>query len=82
VEFRRTLKFIQKAATDERNFVKKAVSWALRGVGERNRALNVAAVALAGKLAASKDATSRWIGKDALRQLATPATRKRLARKP
>ena len=80
-ELLRALKLIEKAATDERNFVKKAVNWALRGVGERNVALNQAAVALARKLGESKDTAARWIGKDALRQLATPATQKRLARR-
>jgi 3-methyladenine DNA glycosylase AlkD len=80
-EFQRALKLIEKAATDERNFVKKAVNWALRGVGERNLALNKAAVALSKKLGESKDAAPRWIGKDALRQLATPATLKRLSRR-
>jgi len=80
-EFLRALQLIEKAATDERNFVKKAVNWALRGVGERNLALNKAAVALATKLGAADEPSARWIGKDALRQLATPATQKRLARK-
>jgi 3-methyladenine DNA glycosylase AlkD len=80
-EFLKTLKLIEKAATDERNFVKKAVNWALRGVGERNLKLNAAAVALAKKLGSAKEPAPRWIGKDALRQLATPATLKRLARK-
>jgi len=80
-EFLRTLKFVEKAASDERNFVKKAVNWALRGVGERNLALNEAAVALAQKLGESKDAAPRWIGKDALRQLATPAARRRIAKR-
>jgi len=78
-EFRRGLKLIEKAATDERNFVKKAVNWALRGIGSRNLALNEGAVALSKKLAASKEPAPRWIGKDALRQLGSPATRRRLA---
>jgi 3-methyladenine DNA glycosylase AlkD len=78
-EFLRGLKLIEKAATDERNFVKKAVNWALRGIGSRNLALNEAAVALSKKLAASKEPAPRWIGKDALRQLGSPATRRRLA---
>ena len=78
-EFRRGLKLVEKAATDERNFVKKAVNWALRGIGSRNLALNEAAVALSKKLAASKEPAPRWIGKDALRQLGSPATRRRLA---
>lgn len=80
-DFLKALKLIEKAASDERNFVKKAVNWALRGVGERNLKLNEAAVALAKKLALAKEPAPRWIGKDALRQLATPAALKRLARK-
>ena len=63
------LKIIEKASDDERNFVKKGVNWALRGIGHRNPKLKKAAVALAKKLAASDDSTPRWIGKDALRQM-------------
>jgi 3-methyladenine DNA glycosylase AlkD len=78
-DFLRALKLIEKAASDERNFVKKAVNWALRGIGSRNLALNEAAVALSKKLAASADPAPRWIGKDALRQLGSAATQRRLA---
>jgi 3-methyladenine DNA glycosylase AlkD len=78
--FRDSLRLIERAATDDRNFVKKAVSWALRGIGKRNPALHAAAVRLAGRLAASPNRSARWIGKDALRDLATPATRRRLER--
>jgi hypothetical protein len=53
------------AATDPRNFVKKAVSMALRAVGKRNLVLNGAALAVAERLAASKDPTARWVGKHA-----------------
>lgn len=61
---------IEQAAADDRNFVKKAVNWALRAIGARKSlALQAAAVALAGKLAASANASARWVGKDALRQL-------------
>ena len=63
------LKLIEKASDDERNFVKKGVNWALRGIGHRNPKLRKAAIALAKKLAASEDPTPRWIGKDALRQM-------------
>jgi 3-methyladenine DNA glycosylase AlkD len=63
------LPLIESAATDERNFVKKGVNWALRAVGRRNYALNAAAISVAQRLADSPDATSRWIGKDALRDL-------------
>ncbi len=73
-----TLPLMEKAAADERNFVKKAVSWALRGVGRRSVTLNKASLVLAKKLAASKDATPRWIGKDALRELSSAAVQKRL----
>ena len=67
--FVRTLPLIEKAATDERNFVKKGVSWALRSVGRRNAALRARSVALAKRLAACDDPAPRWIGKDALREL-------------
>jgi 3-methyladenine DNA glycosylase AlkD len=80
-EFLHGLKLIEKAAADDRNFVKKGVNWALRGVGERNLALNAAALKLANKLAQSAEPTPRWIGKDALRQLGSAATRRRLRRK-
>jgi 3-methyladenine DNA glycosylase AlkD len=62
------LPLIEKAATDERNFVKKGVNWALRGIGRRSPALRKAAIAMAKKLAASEAAAPRWIGKDALRE--------------
>jgi 3-methyladenine DNA glycosylase AlkD len=67
--FVQTLPLIEKAANDERNFVKKGVSWALRSIGRRNAALRVKSVALAKRLAASDDPAPRWIGKDALREL-------------
>jgi 3-methyladenine DNA glycosylase AlkD len=77
------LPLIEPAARDDRNFVKKAVSWALRSVGRRNVELNRASIAIAERLAQSTDAPARWVGKDALRELSSPAVQKRLAaRKP
>jgi 3-methyladenine DNA glycosylase AlkD len=67
--FRPFLPLIERGAADERNFVKKGVSWALRGVGKRNRALKTAAVAVARRLVRSDDPAARWVGKDALREL-------------
>jgi 3-methyladenine DNA glycosylase AlkD len=64
------LPMLEVAARDGRNFVKKAVSWALRGVGKRNAELRTHARALAQRLAESDDAAARWVGKDALRELA------------
>lgn len=75
------LSFIERAATDERHFVKKAVNMALRAIGKRNPSLNVEASAAAKRLAASPDAVARWVGKDALRELDSPALAQRLARK-
>ena len=69
---------IESAATDERNFVKKAVNWALRQVGKRNAALNAAAVTLARRLAASGSRPARWVGKDALRELTSATTLARI----
>lgn len=61
------LPLIEKAASDERNFVKKGVAWALRAMCMRGGATCSGAVALAEKLAASTNASERWIGKDVLR---------------
>jgi 3-methyladenine DNA glycosylase AlkD len=75
------LPLIQKGAGDERNFVKKGVNWALRTIGRRNPALNSAALAVARRLAQSEEAAPRWVGKDALRELASPKVRAQLARR-
>jgi 3-methyladenine DNA glycosylase AlkD len=69
---------IEKGARDERNYVKKGVSWALRRIGSRNLVLHEAALKLARRLADSDDPSSRWIGKDTLRDLSRPLVRARL----
>lgn len=62
------LALIEAAATDDRNFVKKGVNWALRAIGgKRSPILRAAARETAGRLAQSADRTARWNGKDALR---------------
>jgi 3-methyladenine DNA glycosylase AlkD len=63
------LPLIEKHAGDPRNFVRKAVNWALRQIGKRSVTLHAPALALAQKLAASSDRTARWIGKDAVKEL-------------
>ena len=68
--FLRALPLIEREAHDGRNFVKKAVSWALRAIGKRNPALRAEAMTLAKRLADSEDASERWVGKDAARDLA------------
>lgn len=79
--FLRGLELIEREATDPRNFVRKAVNMALRAVGKRNRALNAAALETSRRLAASADATARWVGKDALRELTGASVTRRLERK-
>lgn len=74
------LALIEREATDERHFVKKAVNMALRAVGKRNRALNRAAVRTAKTLAASDDVHARWIGRDALRELQGPVVARRISK--
>lgn len=63
------LRLIEKHATDPRNFVCKAVNWALRQIGKRDSDCHGPALALAEQLAASPDKTARWIGKDAVKEL-------------
>jgi len=79
--FMRCLPLLEHAAADERNFVKKAVSWALRAVGRRNLKLNAAAVELARQLADSPLPASRWVGKEALRELRSAPVQKRLGQR-
>jgi 3-methyladenine DNA glycosylase AlkD len=72
------LAFIERAATDERNFVKKGVSWALRLIGRRNQGLNAEAVVVARRLAASPEPAARWVGKGAVKELTSPLVMRRL----
>lgn len=73
------LSIIQRGADDNRNFVKKGVSWALRLVGRRSRALHRKSVELSRRLAISTNATERWVGKDALKDLTRPMVTRRLS---
>lgn len=64
------LQLIEREATDPRNFIKKAVLWALRRIATRNATLQAAAMEAAQRLEQSVDRTARWIGKTALREMA------------
>jgi 3-methyladenine DNA glycosylase AlkD len=68
--FAASLALIERCADDERNFIKKSVSWALRAIGTRNAKLRAAALEVAWRLGASTNAGARWAGKDAARALA------------
>jgi 3-methyladenine DNA glycosylase AlkD len=76
----RSLPFIRAASTDDRNEVKKAVNWALRQIGKRNRTLHAVAITEAETLLELDDRTARWIARDALRELRNPATVARIPR--
>ena len=91
--FQRLLPLVEGGAFDERNFVKKAVNWALRNVGKRNLALHAAAVACAERIRAAANRraggerggepavrAARWVAADALRELASEKVRAKLRR--
>ncbi len=77
-KFIAALKLVRGAAQDERNYVKKAVNWALRGIGKRNLTLHRAALETARKLHASASRSARWIAADAIRELENPRTIRRI----
>ncbi len=68
-KFEAFLPIIAREATDERNYVKKAVNWALRQIGKRNRQLNILAIETARQIGEIEDKVARWIAADALREL-------------
>ncbi len=72
------LPLIRDGAHDQRNFVRKAVNWALRQIGKRSGSLHGPCLELARELAASGDRTARWIGSDAVRELDSNKVRARL----
>jgi 3-methyladenine DNA glycosylase AlkD len=80
-QFLRFLPIIQRGSDDERNFVKKAVNWALRQIGKRNSKLNAAAIRAAKEIRKTESSASRWIAADALRELGSVAVQKRLLKK-
>jgi 3-methyladenine DNA glycosylase AlkD len=76
--FLKFLPIIKRESIDDRNFVKKAVNWALRQIGKRNIALNRAAVAAAGEIQRMDSKSAKWIASDALRELTGEAVQKKL----
>lgn len=74
--FIQALSLIEAASDDDRNFVKKAVNWALRQIGKRNAVLRTHAVACAERIATAGHRAGRWIAADALRELRPPADAK------
>jgi 3-methyladenine DNA glycosylase AlkD len=75
------LPLIQREATDDRNFVKKAVNWSLRNIGKRNLNLNKAAIAAAKEIQKIDDKTARWIASNAIKELESEKIQERLHKK-
>lgn len=73
------LEIIEREACDGRNFVRKAVNWALRQIGKRNHALNEAAIKTAERIAALECKGARWVASDALKELRSPQVQQRLS---
>jgi 3-methyladenine DNA glycosylase AlkD len=70
---------IKRESIDERNYVKKAVNWALRQIGKRNRNLNKEAIKVALIIQKVESKSARWIANDALRELKSEAVQIRLS---
>jgi 3-methyladenine DNA glycosylase AlkD len=80
-KYQRLLSIIRREAHDERNFVKKAVNWALRQIGKRNIRLNREAIRAAERIRRQGSRAARWIAADALRELKSATVLARLRRK-
>ncbi len=80
-EFAEGLELIVVAASDERNFVKKGVVWALRGIGSRNAEMRQEALMVAERLMEAESAAARWVGKTALKELSGNVAKKRAEKK-
>ncbi len=72
------LPVIKRESVDGRNFVRKAVNWALRTIGKRNAALNIRAIAAAKEIQATGSKAARWVAADALRELTSEKVQERL----
>ena len=80
-QYKRVLPILLREAHDDRNFVRKAVNWALRNIGKRNLNLNRAAIQTAERMKRMDSRAARWIAADALRELKSVAVQTRLRRK-
>lgn len=77
-KYEKLLSVIKRESGDQRNFVKKAVNWALRQIGKRNLRLNAVAIKTAEEIRKIDSSSARWIASDALRELKSGAVQKRL----
>jgi 3-methyladenine DNA glycosylase AlkD len=79
-EFKQFFEIIKRESCDERNFVKKAVNWALRQIGKRNKNLNKEAIVLAKEISETNNPVAKWIASNALRELTDPELQMRIKR--
>jgi 3-methyladenine DNA glycosylase AlkD len=77
-QFERFLPIIERESTDERNFVRKAVNWALRQIGKRNLRLNGLAINMAKQIEKKNSRSARWIASDAIRELTSASVQRKL----
>lgn len=77
-QFEQFFPLIISGSTDNRNYVKKGVNWALRHIGKRNKFLNQKAIEVAAEISKIDSKSSKWVAKDALRELESEKVKKRV----
>ena len=80
-KFEQFIPLIKKHSCDERNYVKKAVNWAIRNIGKRNKNLNKRMIQLSRELLKNESKTAKWIASDALRELTSMKIQNRIKKK-
>ena len=80
-QFEKFFPIIKREATDNRNFVKKAVNWALRQIGKRNLNLNMKAIETTKKIQKTESKSAKWIAHDAIKELTSDAIQERLKKR-
>lgn len=80
-QFEKFFPIIKREATDNRNFVKKAVNWALRQIGKRNLNLNMKAIETTKKIQKTESKSAKWIAQDAIKELTSDAIQERLKKR-
>lgn len=80
-KFLKVLPVIKRGAMDDRNFVKKAVNWALRNIGKRNQKLNEAAIKTARQIKRIDSKAAQWVASDAIKELGSSAVSRRLKKR-
>jgi len=80
-KFEQLFHLIKKHSIDERNYVRKAVNWALRNIGKRNLQLNRKTIELSKEILTIDSKTAKWVARDALKELTSMKIQNRLKKK-